>query len=189
MQQFGTEGIGEAADRELGAAIRRLKGDGPVGKRRADLHDRAPVSGNHALQCRHRAVDGSQVGDLCRPPELLDGDLGERSEDGGHGIVDPYVDRPESLFDGIRCCFDLLGAGDIGRYDESLSTACFHLGRRRVQPRLTACQKTDAGSASSEGMGGRAAHPRGCSGDDNDLFCLSTLHRRSLRWGFRLLLD
>jgi hypothetical protein len=42
---------------------------------------------------------------------------------------------------------------------------------------LAARQKTDAGSASSEGMGGRAAHPRGRSGDDNDLFCLSTLHR------------
>jgi hypothetical protein len=88
MQKFGAEGIGEAADRELGAAIRRLNGDGPIGKRRAERHNRAPVSGNHALQCRHRAVDGSPVGDLCRPLELLDGDLGERSEDGSHGIVD-----------------------------------------------------------------------------------------------------
>lgn len=102
--QFGAHRIGEASNGELGPAVRRLQGDGPVGEGRPDVDDDPAVTGLHAPQGDHGAVHLAQIGDLGGPAELVGFDVPHRCERRGHGHVDPDVDHPEVTLDPAGGC-------------------------------------------------------------------------------------
>ena len=54
----------KSLNRVLGPAVGRLERDAPIGKRRADLHDRPPIPRPHALERRHRSVNEAEIRDL-----------------------------------------------------------------------------------------------------------------------------
>jgi hypothetical protein len=64
MQQFGPQGVREAADGELGTAISALKRDCAVGERGADLNDRPGILPAHMTEGGKAAVDSAEIGDL-----------------------------------------------------------------------------------------------------------------------------
>src|SRR4051812_9831740 len=114
----------------LGAAIRTLERDATVGKRRANLHDRAGIAGAHPPERCHRAVDGTEVGDLGGATILVRLDLPERSEDRCHRVVYPDIDGTELGLDALRRLLDLRRHGDVGRYGEGARPDAFDVGLR-----------------------------------------------------------
>lgn len=116
--QFGAHRIGEASNGELGPAVRRLQGDGPVGEGRPDVDDDPAVTGLHAPQGDHGAVHLAQIGDLGGPAELVGFDVPHRCERRGHGHVDPDVDHPEVTLDPAGGCIHGAAVGHVGRHDQ-----------------------------------------------------------------------
>src|SRR5262245_55142879 len=67
---------------------------------------------------RHGAPHRAQICDFRSPAELFRPDVPEGAEDGGHRVVDPYVDGAEPFLGGRRGGLDGLGVRHVGRDDE-----------------------------------------------------------------------
>ena len=169
MHQLGADGVGEAADRELGAAVGGLQRDGTVGERRADLHDDAAVARDHAPERRHRPVDGSEVGHLGRAPELLRRHVDEPREHGRHRVVHPDVDRAELAFAPLGRGLDLSVVGHVGLDDDRRPAERLDLATRLVEPLDAPRDEAHARSAAGERVRDRAPHAGRGAGDDDDL--------------------
>ncbi len=178
MHQLRADRVGEAADRELRAAVGRLERDRPVGERGSDLDDGAVVARSHPLQRRHRPVDRAEVGHLGRPLELLRLHVHEGGEDGRHRVVHPDVDRAERALDRLRRGLDLRVVGHIGRQDQCLPTEPLDLPARAVQARFPSRHQANVGAPFGECVGDRPPHAARGAGDD-DNFGLAVLAHRS----------
>ena len=164
------------ADRELGAAVRGLQRDGPVGERRPHLHHRAVVARHHPVQRRHGAVHGAEVGHLRRPAELIGIDVDELREHGRHGVVHPHVDGTELAF-GLLCRrLDRGGVGDVGRDHQRVTAQVVDLASGVTQAVLAAGEKRDTRAAPREGVGDRAPHAARGAGHNHD-FVFTVGHR------------
>src|SRR5439155_26595794 len=71
VQQLRAQAVGEAADRELGAAVGSLERYRAISEGRADLDYGPAVAWPHALQHGHRTIDIPEVSHFCRAPILL----------------------------------------------------------------------------------------------------------------------
>jgi hypothetical protein len=86
VPQLGDRALGEADDRVLGAAVRRLQGNAPIGQGRPDLDDHAGIARLHVPQRGPGAVDLAEVGGAGGPLEPLRRHLGERREEAAHRV-------------------------------------------------------------------------------------------------------
>ena len=168
MFKLGPQRGGEAADRVLGAAIGRLKGNSAVSKRRADVDDLPARLLAHMPQRRHRAMDDSEIGHLRHAAEFFRRHFADRREDGQHRVVDPHVYGSEFLREPVRGGEDGVCVAHIdgrGRGPFGARRAQF-IGKRvergavtRDQPELRAfAREQGRDSASDAGAG---------SGDDD----------------------
>src|SRR5690349_17952050 len=82
----------------FGAAIRCLERYGAVSQGRTHLNNRAVIARPHALERGHCSVDESKVGNLRGAAKFVGCNLPQWSEDGGHGVIYPDVNRAELLF-------------------------------------------------------------------------------------------
>jgi hypothetical protein len=114
VHELRPQRLGEALERVLRAAVRRLERDSPVRERGPDLDDRAAVPGPHPAEGGEGAVDRAEVRDLRRAGELVRIDLPGRRVDGRHRVVDPDVDRAELGLDTRR---SILDRGRVGHVD------------------------------------------------------------------------
>jgi hypothetical protein len=71
VQELAAQRLGEALDRVLGGAVRRLQRDRAVGERRPDLDDHAAVARAHPPQRRERSVHVAEIGDLGHPADFV----------------------------------------------------------------------------------------------------------------------
>ena len=174
MQQFGAQGLGEAAQRELGAAISALDGHGAPGQHGADLDDGA---GGHAFQRGERAVDGTEIGHLGHA-----GDLGlvhtlQGRIDGGHGVVHPDGDGAKGGHDGVRGGVHGSRVRHVRAYGVHAGAGGLKFGARGIQAGLAARDQADGVAAPGEGLCGGSADAGAATGDDDDLVhaCLPAL--------------
>ena len=116
------------SSRPTAAGCRRSEG-------RADVDDVAPVPGAHPLQRGHGSPHLAQKGDLHRPLEVFRAHVPRGGEDGGHGIVDPYLDGPQLVLDPFGRRFDL-STGDVRRHHEGPNPGCLHLLGHGCQARV-----------------------------------------------------
>src|SRR6185437_10777461 len=168
VEQFGAERIGEAADRVLGATVRRLERDRAIGERGTDLYDAAAIARRHAPERGHGAVDSSEIGDFGGALEFLGRDLGERGEDCGHCVIDPDVDGAELELDGGCGVFDLFGIGDVGGKGDGAAAEGFDCAQGGSEALLAPGEKADFRAATCKGAGGGPADPGGGASDYDD---------------------
>ena len=166
--ELGTQRVGEALDRMLGTAIRRLQRDRAVRERRADLHDDAAVTRTHALQGRHRAPHEAVIGDVGDAAVVVRGHLHDRREDGEHGVVDPDVDRPEARFDFARRTLDGVVIGDVERQHHRFAAVGFDLALRGFESVAPARDERDSCFPFPECARRGAADAGRGAGDDDD---------------------
>ena len=134
VQQLRAQRIAETLDRVLGGAVRRLQRDAAIGERRADLHDDAAIARLHPPQRRQRSVDDAEIGDLGDGAVFVRLHLDDGREDARHGVVDPYVDGPELLFERGRSLFNCVGVGDIRLQHQRASPGMRDVARRAFEP-------------------------------------------------------
>ena len=182
MQQLAAHRLGEAADRVLRAAVRRLERDAPVGEGRADLHDRAVIARPHTGQRDARAVHEPVVCDVGDTSVFVRCDVLERREHRDHRVVDPHVDRPEAALDSFRGPLEVVAVGHVDRCGEGLAAETLDVLRRAVETIAAPGDEPNARAARRERARRRPTDARGRAGDDDgerahDLSC-SNLSRK-----------
>ena len=169
VQDLRAQAVGEAAYRRLGAAIHRLQRHRAVGQRGAHVDDGAAAAAAHALECRHGAVHGAEIGHGGAALDLVRRQLGDRAEDGRHRVVDPHRDGPERLLDRLggglhRCRVGHVGDRHLGTHAEAA-----RLGGGLLQAVPVAADQAHVAAATGERAHGGAADAGPRSGDDDDL--------------------
>src|SRR5579883_3407507 len=127
----------------LRSAVRSLQGDRAIGQRGSDLDDGSTIARIHALECRHRSIDGSQIGDLGGALEFRRGDVSEWGEHGCHGVVHPDIDWTELALDGIGSLLNLLTLSHIRGNRQRAASAVVYIRNRAVQSILSSRQQAD----------------------------------------------
>ena len=181
VQQLAADGLGEALDRVLRAAVRGLKRNPAVRERRADLHDRATVARHHARQCDPRPVHDAVIRHIGDALVLLRRDLPEGREHARHRVVDPHVHPAELRLDLRPGSLDLFHVGDVGRDRKRAPTELLDLCRRRFQAVFAPRQDADAPAALGEDARGRAPDARRRPGDDDNFLRSHDASQRRFR--------
>jgi hypothetical protein len=184
VHELAAQRLGEALDRVLRPAVRRLERDAPVRERRADLNDRSAVARRHPPHRRHRPPHVAEVRHLGRAPKLLGRDIEEPREDRGHRVVHPHVDRPELVLDQGCRLLDRLVVRHIERERERLRSTAFHLSARAFEAVLAARDERDLrGPLPCELDRRRAADAgRGAGHDDDFAVSARSGHSITAEW-------
>src|SRR5437899_8181637 len=154
----------------LRAAVCRLERDAAVRERGSNLYDRSTIARQHPSERCERAIDNTQVGDLCHPLDLVGLKLLHGREDRGHCVVDPHVDRTELALGPFGGCFNLVGIGHVGGKHQRTSALRFHVVSSAVEAVLAAREQADIGAESRERPDGRATDASRCARNDDGLF-------------------
>ena len=113
MHQLGTHRIGKPADRRFGPAVGGLQRNGTVGQRGPYLNNHAPVARNHKLKRRAGAVHVAEVCHLGHAPKLVRRKGTKRCQHGPHGVVDPDINRTETILNLVSRIHHRLTVGDV----------------------------------------------------------------------------
>ena len=168
VQELAAQRIGEAADRELGAAIGGLQRDGAVGQGGTDLNDRTGIAGAHVAQGRHRPVHVAEIGHLGHSAELVGRDGLKRAEHRRHGVVDPDVDAAKVPDDPVSSREHRLRIGDIGGTEQRFTPGGLDLAPGTLETFVAAGDQPDTVSLPGKSHRGRPAHAStGACDDDN----------------------
>src|SRR5919204_3384679 len=100
----------------------------------ANLNDDAAVARTHALERGERAMDVPEICHLGDATVLASLHLAHRREDGGHGVVDPHVDRTEFALQLDCSTLHRLRISDIGLEDERPPAPRLDIESRCLEP-------------------------------------------------------
>ena len=119
-------------------AVGGLQRNAAVGQRRADLHDRSAIARFHAAECSEGTVDRTKICNVGDALKFLRRHLDRGREHRDHGIVDPNVDRAESILN--PCCrgLNLVGIAHIGWNHEGAAAKFFNLLCGSLEARFSA---------------------------------------------------
>ena len=134
MEDLGTQRIGKAADRKLGAAVDRLKRHRAISERRTNIDDGPMIALAHPLERGHHAMNLAQIGHGGAARHFLGCQLGDRREDRRHGDIHPNIDRPQVALDLVGRRFDRIGVRHIRGDRQGAPAEAAQLGRRALQP-------------------------------------------------------
>ena len=168
VEKLAAKRIAEALDRMLCGAVRGLQRNAAVRERRSDLHDRPAIARFHAPECGQRSPDVAEVGDVRDAAIFVGFHLHDRREHRQHRVVDPDVDRAESLLDLAGRFIDGVVIRDIEGKDERLPARGFDFAPGRFESIAAAGDQPDFCFAFAECLRRSAADAGRRACNDND---------------------
>ena len=169
VRQFGSEGDGQSAHRELGHPVR---GVAQKSCRRGDVQHHAAAPFTHRITARESAIDHADYVHVEQTTHL---GPGKRTEglvvlhQVAAGVVDEDVDAAKLLDRGGDGGVHLVLVGDIAAQRDRLSTSCCQFVGGAVSTLEIDISDRDGGSLAGQRPGERPPKPDGAARDESGL--------------------
>lgn len=118
---------------------------------------------DHAAANWHRPTNGTyltKIGHIRDPPKLLGRHVHEFGKDANKGVVDPYVDGSELLFDFSCRTVEGLLVGHVDLDDERLATCLFYFSPSGLEAVCAAGKERNMCALLGKLADGRSTYPR-----------------------------
>jgi hypothetical protein len=115
------------------------------------------------------AIDAAQISYFRGALIFIRLNLSDGRKHRSHGVVHPYVGRPELTRNGFGCALHGIGVGNIGRKHQGFSALFFYLAPGRVEPFLPARYEADVRLSARELSHDGSADSGSRASDDHHL--------------------
>ncbi len=168
VEELGTCRLEETSAGELRGTISRLERDPDKRQRRTHVHDIPLITRHHSRESCHRSPHLSEECNLDGPLEIGRRNLQQRRKDCRHGVVDPYVDWAQFIFDLAGRPVDFVEGCDVGGYDQCVTPGYFDVFGGSLKSHLSSGQEGYIETPVGELACGRSSDAGGRSGDDGN---------------------